>query len=845
MYNSFKDAIRLKKSEKIIAYVNGLCGSGKTYSAIKTIQDHRSTASKRPYYEQGKWIIATPSCELSQQIYDDFPDNLKENVHLVNGRVVKNSKVMSKLREVLEKNNNVDNCNHDVIIIQQQLLPYLSQSFPHIHKYNLIIDEIPQIDKYFAIALKINGSFITDHVEVDDEFNGLYKLRFKAGHKTKIKRILKEKTDDVFNVFSEFYLMMCNGVMFVDKTSWDNNMAGKPKGDTDKVSTHFLGIMTPDLYVGFKTVTIMGANFTESMAYQLWSMMGYNFIQNERITKALRFQNHDNIGNRLTVSYMQNLNTSKWNSNKEFDGCKISTMHKEIAEKLFNDQTFLYVTNNDDTDSFKDNDNVVRIPVISHGMNAYQTHTNIFFSPSLNRKPKHLHMLGILGLSNDVIARATIVEICYQAIMRTALRDPSSTSKINVLVIDKRTAEGISVHFNGCSVISLANDNKYEVKGKTPLTKTEKNSKAIHQKYVKELMKFFNENNGLHDGVQKSGQKTIRYSECPENDPSISSSPKPLMVLSNCSRQNLTMFMNRYTPSGIIVDDVTDTMSLVSTLKTIHTQNIRRGDEKEDMLWSPSLFKDNQRSDENLIGTSTIVIDIDGGDVTKDAMKALFKDYSFVIMNTHSTSIDEPNRYRILFFVDHDVNADEYSVIVKWIESKINTIAYTNPKTPVADMPFCKFDRVSQKASQVYYFPCKVVGRPDHVFFEKNKLNKSSRIKYITVKDYYNPSMNTIEKPELVAVNRRVGSGKSLHSIMEGVITKGKVDNKTWVAIIMALKAVGVCEVDCRYVTKMVSDNDTTRLKNKKWAALWKQTPKMDEKTARGFLTSFSKSGGQ
>ena len=56
---------------------------------------------------------------------------------------------------------------------------------------------------------------------------------------------------------------------------------------------------------------------------------------------------------------------------------------------------FIFMTNNDSTAS--DAIKGIKAPVISHGMNKFDSYDNIYFSPALNRQPMHTKMLNDLG----------------------------------------------------------------------------------------------------------------------------------------------------------------------------------------------------------------------------------------------------------------------------------------------------------------------------------------------------------------------------------------------------------------------------------------------------------------
>ena len=84
------------------------------------------------------------------------------------------------------------------------------------------------------------------------------------------------------------------------------------------------------------------------------------------------------------------------------------------------------------------------MPVISQGLNSYNQYRNIYFSAALNREPGHFTMLHELGLEADYVHRASTHETIYQAVLRTSLRDPESTTKVHAIVPDEPSARRLA-----------------------------------------------------------------------------------------------------------------------------------------------------------------------------------------------------------------------------------------------------------------------------------------------------------------------------------------------------------------------------------------------------------------
>ena len=78
-------------------------------------------------------------------------------------------------------------------------------------------------------------------------------------------------------------------------------------------------MLTPKIVEKFMSVTMLGANFENSMLYKWWSeCFPVQFMPNARLLKQLRYATHNN-GHRLSISYLSEVNFSKTYRNKPID----------------------------------------------------------------------------------------------------------------------------------------------------------------------------------------------------------------------------------------------------------------------------------------------------------------------------------------------------------------------------------------------------------------------------------------------------------------------------------------------------------------------------------------------
>ena len=77
--------------------------------------------------------------------------------------------------------------------------------------------------------------------------------------------------------------------------------------------------------------------------------------------------------------------------------------------------------------------------------------------------------------------------------------------------------------------------------------------------------------------------------------------------------------------------------------------------------WSPAIFKDGMRSNENFQSTNLLVLDIDDGWPLATAIET-FSDYAHIIATTKSHGIEKKgkvaDRYRVVLLLDRHVTTD-------------------------------------------------------------------------------------------------------------------------------------------------------------------------------------------
>ncbi|KQZ32999.1 hypothetical protein ASD50_12895 [Mesorhizobium sp. Root552] len=318
--------------------------------------------------------------------------------------------------------------------------------------WHLIIDEAPQVHHAFDLmideeVLKLAGACSKSPTPWGD----LTELSLRK-HPEKVIAFPEDVADR-----TDIHRLAWNAradhiSVYAPKTSID------ALGSDDRFGKKLnaFSLVRPEVVKPFQSTLILSANFKNTLIYQLWSMLGVRFVENKKLASGLRFQEHD--GSRATISYVMD---RPWSGKlqgrqSEIDG---SSLHDQIVQKVsahFGDEPFLWVANKLHGENlFPNNPNGIHLPSISHGLNCYQHVDNVVFLSALNPSPSELSYFETLGLTEEQVKVARFYETAYQSIMRCSLRSPNDTQPVQIIVMDRATADHLHYLLPGSTIEKL------------------------------------------------------------------------------------------------------------------------------------------------------------------------------------------------------------------------------------------------------------------------------------------------------------------------------------------------------------------------------------------------------
>jgi hypothetical protein len=701
----FFDNQKNKTGTHVMIYkVNALAGSGKTYTAARWAVKFASKTGK-------KIAIVQPSKILIDQTYNDILEYRMESstncrVNYFYGEDTKRLDRGSVKQQIMDHLRDTDDAGEIILMTQAAFL-----SLPYWHRkgdWIIIVDEIPQVDRYWPFKLPRTHTLLTEHLEVED-FDPLH-YRIVPSAKHTLSEYQKNKdNDDVFAMFSELSACILNEHwnVYCRKEQWHRHFDGETEHGKHALS--FFGMLEPTVLNGFRDVIIMGAMFDESLLNLYWISKGVDFVEFDAISSGARYFSHNN-GELITIKYLFEEDWSKRTRDTHIDGKPVLDWVVDTIKEEIGEGAFVWVGNNDvGDDLFGRNNN--RLPGVSNGLNVYQHIDNVIFLSALNRSPEHYAFLKSQGLDPDYVKFATGCQSAYQAIMRGSIRDPKNSNQKTAIVPDLRTAEYLTRYFEGCQIGNLGGEIKKTKKKPGRKAKIDSFSNAEKQirkragktrKVLKGLMELISAGRDTENTIDKA-------IKCHNSD-RLDGAELFQAVEKEYRKFNLHMFESIYSKKPDFRLRLTND-ELIDQLRDCHSYQGRQS-KAGNFLISAAVFDPNKSADTNRgIGNIEYVngiwLDNDGGDLTVEEFRRFFPDLRMVAMNTWSGG----NRWRAFFPTQQILTVEAHQIIIRSIERVLNQKGYYDDRTADKMEKWGKkvkrhgFDTSKFVASSLFYAP--------------------------------------------------------------------------------------------------------------------------------------------
>lgn len=700
------------------SYVSAPAGSGKTYTAIRYAVDMAKLGEKV--------IIAQPSKQCISEWHPktrEYADGFKSTkvpVYRFDGDVCEAGHI---LQAILEHMEDPAKRGEVMFITHAALLSITDWPLPE--NWHLIVDEIPNPDRFFDKHLPVNHGFLSDAIEWED-FSA-DNVRVIASDTALLERYARnEQRDDIDGLFQD--MAKCLLSPYFKTFAVRENLHRSLDGDTEggKYPLYMFGLLQPWVFDGFKSAIIMGACFIESLLYMLWSIQGVDFKRHNRLTSGLRYTEHPN-GDRLEIYY---LTDDKWSKrlstkSKELDGKPVSNndIALEAVKEVFGDEPFTYLVNKDAEDKARlmfHDCAAEPLPHSPHGLNCFDHYDNIAAIASFLPPPYHHRFLSNFNLDGDAIRDAVHNQTIYQAITRTSLRDLDNDKPVKVLVTDKHVADWLARQFPGCGVAEAGSaDLVRKSKGGRTKQHDSRNDRAkAYRERQRDQMEEVQLAQLLPE-IEKGQVSATRNSNYLYS--SFVSLKSYLFDGGTCPIKGFmdfsplvdqvwvgTLFRHRrdMNTSDHLFADNTD--QVIEWLSYLHGRTYP--DKHDNWLISPALFNpalgDTKRGKDNVIIARGIWLDVDEGDLPYPDFRKMFPDIRMVIFNTASSKDD--TRYRVFMPTSAYIMGDTYQEICRQLVKTVQSKGYCSPrqKKKGSKKPCHGIDLTKTYAANMMYLPC-------------------------------------------------------------------------------------------------------------------------------------------
>ena len=324
-------------------------------------------------------------------------------------------------------------------------------------RWTLIIDELPTVVDDLTLKVPEEHKRLTDQLSLA-QFSPTYSRLNVTGNRSAISEYASNtRGDQVWTVFQHLAKRLLNPHWDVLALTANYQRILSAAGEADGHRLVLFGKLSPSIVEGFAGVILMGAMLKESLLYDLWSAQGVEFRTHE-IESTLRYTKHTN-GDLLSIEWMWDQSWSKRLRDTVIAGSTQTVMDVAVEKALaaVGDQPYLYVINSDaegrNAECFRRG---IKVSSVCHGLNRYDHIDQIIYLSALNPPPAYFSCVDTLGFNSDELRRSLYLQSLYQAVMRSSLRNPNSTTAKRVIVMDRDAAEYLAQWFPGCTVKQIA-----------------------------------------------------------------------------------------------------------------------------------------------------------------------------------------------------------------------------------------------------------------------------------------------------------------------------------------------------------------------------------------------------
>ena len=669
-------------------YVIGVTGSGKTTLAMKHAINHPTT----------NFFIALPSIQAIDEKANELFDLLdsagvKRPVKRFYSRQGQEMSVVEQIARHVEA---TPRDAGSIIFITHRAFAMISHWY-HADRWHGIIDEVPCISYSFSEPLPDNRHLLLDKLHMSPfAENDRYSI-VDAKDIEEIKHIAVNPGGDRVNrIFQDLCEKLTTSSPW--QVFWETKQIEQFRtGKITKPTIHAL--MHPSKFMGFASMTIMGADLMDSIFYHYYRKLGVEFRENRKISatvkqycasKGRRHDVHSN-GNRLTILRLTDRPWSKSLRKMLIDHEGHQRTVMETYKLAINERTRgipkIWLGNNDMQHGEIDG---TRLPGMPQGFNQFQHYDCFVMLSALRPDKSHVKFLqDMTGMTERQIRRAIASQVAIQAMGRGSIRNPDVEQPFLFICPDKDTSDDVEAKYAGCQTGFLLGYDpvpaqKPPAGGRPPKYATDVERKAAKaaQDRIADLRYRTRKNSSLQDGILLTN---------PDTSIGVASSRIHSMAVSDLDAMatlwpemngiagfSLSHWRHKGDNIGTGCDAFTPATMFAATLR--RWQGWEYSKKEKVPMYSPTLFAAEldpikNRGKENALVMRGLVLDIEHGAISSEEFPAIFPDLQMLIYSSFNHTKDNP-RYRICIPTTHFVTPQINEVICWTLAHKLSKLGY-------------------------------------------------------------------------------------------------------------------------------------------------------------------------
>lgn len=673
--------------------VDALAGAGKTYQALQWAIKKAKKGEKILFIQPTKDLI-DQSCADAQAFAAEAEILIKK----IHGDAKSVASVVGEVVEFLKASKKGEGTILFITHVTFLSIPY----FHNQGEWIAICDEVFNVLDRVSRNLRDNFYLILDlvdrrnygnfHTELIEKKHNPENMDSVQLCKNRLRQIAENRYgDDISEILQPFAkAVLAKGHRALIKNEILKCLESKR---TEKSGSEFIiyDLIEPSVFKKFKTAIVMSALFNSSQLASFWDGK-VRFQKFKKIQKKLRYAKHQNQGKIIFKYFYDGAWTQNFYSNIQH-GKRVLDHYVDAIKSEMTNKSFLYLANKNFDLKFE-NCNAEMLPSMSHGLNCYQHIDHVAFLSALHLTPDAYLFCKTQGITADQVEASTMLLACYQAIMRSSLRDPDCTNPHVIIVPTRDLAEQLSKYFLNSEIAQLDNVPEFEVKNVGRPKKLISDPGYIRERKRKRRKELINPVLRLNNIDVDTDENTLI-----NNRFYVTNSKKTLFPIT------LYAYPGKKSIEALTYTVESET-SLESDLKFLHARIVEAKD--SNFLISPAVFKSNVgRKKDDIDHCWCLMLDVDGGTMSPEDLNfalAGIKKFCF------STFSGEKNRYRVLIPISHRLtpNAyeDAFQSIIKIVERYLRKYGSKNADLNTNEL-LHKIDPCSKYPTQLYYAPCK------------------------------------------------------------------------------------------------------------------------------------------